>query len=899
MSINNSSKYEKIKNKCNHLEEINKIKGKKKSYFYCYKCNHIILIYNNKEYCIYKCISKDEEEENDNYDKTEFDPILIVRSMIKRQEEQIRDINDKFVLNCSNNYNNQFIDEKVNEINNNDIIYINEERQIITQKLKHVDSELLNINESFNQKGKIKFNKLIFDEEKFDKYCEFRNKILLYIHKLCTKLKYNDNSFYITLYLADTFLSRIIADDITEKELFLVILGFFLVSSKYIEDDIFEPEFERFCNIEKNIDTITIDEIRISEVQCLTLINHNLYNYSVFDWINILLLNNGIVFEEEIDNINELENIFTYSQKILTLITSKFYFCRYSSMQIAFSIIHLSREKYINKDFELSELYKLLILLYGVEFSDYEECYNIIKMDLSETNDLNEEEKEDISYSNIPNIDKDTDSLIIKNNIKYNKTINKEINKYKCNFNKDSGEINNKISVDSNRDYRYIKTDMNINRNKNKNSHNLISSLDQKKDKLLSKKYKLNNNYYSLQNNSIEILDNIHTNKKLTPNGIRNINNNSLNCATSKNTNYTIQNNDKNLISNIYRKNKNAISSEKNQKANNTLYINYTPKFSIKNIPIINNINYINNINVTNDDNFYSFNIKKYQNNINIFNETANLNNIFRMKNNNHTLRKTLFKLDNIVPIQLNYEYNINTINNNKIKKEINDKNKLQNNNIQDNKIKYEIKKNRKLKSNNKTKFKTHLLLEFLNDLNINNILRKNSEQIPFLINRETRSMNKYDKNKEIHNLKTDENDFKINPDIKLKMLNNNKKSKKITLTFKEFVSKQINYENINKFLLKNKIGNSKRFKNLYNNFNNKQSLKNLEKKSTILNNESNGAKKNLIIEDNVSNKDNSNNNKNGFGRNLNNIINYKNMASFKSKLPKLGLKKNAFLTNK
>ena len=893
MSINNSSKYDKIKNKCNHIEELNIKKGKNKSYFYCYKCNHIILIYNKEGYCIYKCISKDEEEENNNYDKTEFDPILVVRSMLKRQEEQIRDINDKFILNCSNNYNDQFIDEKINDINDNDIVYINEERQKISQSIKKVNSELLNINESFNKKGKIKFNKLIFDEEKFDKYCEFRNKILLYIHKLCTKLKYNDNSFYITLYLADTFLSRIISDDITEKDLFLVILGFFLVSSKYIEDDIFEPEFERFCNIEKSIDPLTIDEIRISEVQCLTLINHNVYNYSVFDWINILLLNNGIVFEEEINDINELEKIFTYSQKILTLITSKFYFCRYSSMQIAFSIIQLSREKYINKEFELSELYKKLILLYGVEFSDYEECYNIIKMDLSETNDLNEEEKEDISYSNIPNINKDTDSLIIKNNINNSKTINKERNKYKDNFNKDSGEIKNKISLDSNRDNRYIKTDINLNRNIIKNSNNLISSLDQKKDKLLSKKYKLNNNYYSLQNNSIDILDNIHINKKLTPNVIRNINNNSLNYVNNKNSNYTIQNN-----VNKYRKNKNVTTSEKNQKANNTLYINYTPKFSIKNIPIINNINYINNINVTNDDYFCSCNIKKYKNNINILSETSNLNNINKMKNNSHTLRKTLFKLDNIVPIQLNYEYNINTINNNKIRKEINDINKPQNNNIQDYKIKYDIKKNRKLKSNNKVKFQSHLLLEFLNDMNMNNILRKTNEPMPILNNHETRSLNKYDKNREMNNLIIDENDFKKNPVINFKMLNNNKKSKKITLTFKDFVNKQIICENINRFLLKNNIGNSKRFKNLYNKSNNKESLKSLEKKSIIHNNDSNKKKINLIIDDNTSNKDNSKN-KNGFGRNLNNIINYKNMASYKSKLPKLGLKKNIFSSNK
>ena len=47
-------------------------------------------------------------------------------------------------------------------------------------------------------------------------------------------MEYNDSSFYFSLYLLDTYLSRIISDEITDRELFLVVLGFFLISSKYI-----------------------------------------------------------------------------------------------------------------------------------------------------------------------------------------------------------------------------------------------------------------------------------------------------------------------------------------------------------------------------------------------------------------------------------------------------------------------------------------------------------------------------------------------------------------------------------------------------------------------------------------------------------------------------------------
>ncbi len=118
-------KYEKIKNNCKHEEQINKIQALNKYYFYCFECNHIILIHNNKPYSLYKLIQKDEEDKNNN-DKLEFDPITSVKLMIQRQDEQIKEINDKLVLNFANNENKENDDKKnnnnefINEENNNE-----------------------------------------------------------------------------------------------------------------------------------------------------------------------------------------------------------------------------------------------------------------------------------------------------------------------------------------------------------------------------------------------------------------------------------------------------------------------------------------------------------------------------------------------------------------------------------------------------------------------------------------------------------------------------------------------------------------------------------------------------------------------------------------------------------
>ena len=102
MSLSNILFNKIIKNHCNHEEQ----QKNNNLYFYCYKCNNIILIDKDKLYCTYKLLF----DEGDSNEKIEIDPIKVVKLMIQRQEEQNKDINDKFVLNYSNNdeSNNNF-----------------------------------------------------------------------------------------------------------------------------------------------------------------------------------------------------------------------------------------------------------------------------------------------------------------------------------------------------------------------------------------------------------------------------------------------------------------------------------------------------------------------------------------------------------------------------------------------------------------------------------------------------------------------------------------------------------------------------------------------------------------------------------------------------------------------
>ena len=854
-------------NHCEHDKELEKRIKSNKSYFYCYKCNNIILIDHEKTFCTYKLV----DDEKDSNEEVEFDPVTIVKNMIERQEEQIKDINEKLVLNFS-----------YKEENNNDNINSDKSSTPIkvTPESKKINDDFIKNNNNIFTTPKIrkrrKLTKLLFDDDIFEKYSRIRNRILIYIHNLCTKMEYNDSSFYFSLYLLDTYLSRIISDEITDRELFLVVLGFFLISSKYIEDDIFEPELQIFCNIEKSI-LLTIEEIRESEVQCLTLLNHNMYIYSVYDWITILL-SNGIAFKEELNNKEELENICTYTQKLLTNLTSKIYFCKYSSIQIAFSIVQLSREKYLNKDVKLSEkIFNLLLNLYEISFADYEDCYNLIKNDMN--NEMEEESEEEES--------------VLDMKIKSKKRVKSlEINLTESNYSNMKGKrnISNIMGNPEKNKYmysqssnKYINTDFNV---KNKEKENRIKlhispgQLNLASHKIKYKSSKSSDKNYEMKSNNYERSSNNKLNKKIKGNR------NTLKNMSFKNSTLNLQ--DAQQIMLDYQKiEKHLIFNNKNQKNNmngnsNTLFINYAPKFLIKNIgPNINNINYINNININNEfinlpekkENKIHKNTKSGLN----FNYVYNINKT-KESNSKYKLKKSLINRGNSIN-SLNYEYIIDNI------KNLNINNKKKNVNTSQNiaHIKNEKSIPRKLDKNSREKYKTNLILDMHNNSQGSNRVVLHTEH------NQTNVNNKNDINNINNKI------FKINLGNKnnIKLLNSKinlskQKTRKLAINFKDAINKKITTMRTNNFATKD-INNSKRYKSMNpkdyiinNNSKQKNIIKNNENKSKNHNN--NYALKNKNIE-----------NKNNLFQKIlkeSNNLNFKNVATIKSKLPKLKINK-------
>ena len=273
---------------------------------------------------------------------------------------------------------------------------------LIKHMKKITDENYPFIYQDFNTNLKDKY-KQTKELESINFYLKHRKMLILKLQKLIQFFDYCDLIFYQCLFYLDTYLSHHIAESTSEKMLYYHLIGFFLCASKFKETDIYEPSLDSFCEIAKGI-YLPFEKIAYYEVVCLKMINYNVFSYSAYDWV-MQLMSNGIIFNCEIDKNNEMilikghrhytiNIINKYILKLLLEITSKALFFKYAPMYLAFSLIRIAREKYLDKNIIKPKLFKKLVRAYGINPKDYKGCYEEIKSEMFENESQEEDKKE-------------------------------------------------------------------------------------------------------------------------------------------------------------------------------------------------------------------------------------------------------------------------------------------------------------------------------------------------------------------------------------------------------------------------------------------------------------------------------------------------------------------------
>ena len=404
---------------CNCLASCNKeILKSNINHSYCNKCGSVLI--KDKLGKIYYTIKTKQKIE-----KIEFNPIDIIRAMKKKTDAEYPYLNKE--------YN---IDDK---------------------------------NDNLKEK-KMKSIKL---------YLQYRKMIIVTLQKFIKMFDFTDSVFYHCLFYTDTILSHNISEDISEKIILYYLVGYFLFSFKMEEIDPDEPSLNLFCYPYKKI-YLSVKNIYFYEILCLKSIKYNPFIYSAYDWINELI-SIGIVFDCEIDKNNtiilinghrhSIINVINKNiMKMLLIITVKNIFLKFSPMYIAFSLIQLSREEYLDKNIIDPELFNNLIELYGISFNDYRQCYEEIKEEFeNKQNESNENKEHEESNENKEheesNENKDQEESI-ENKDQEESNENKEQEEGKENKEQEEKEKNmddeeNKEEYDSNDNNKPINNDDN------------------------------------------------------------------------------------------------------------------------------------------------------------------------------------------------------------------------------------------------------------------------------------------------------------------------------------------------------------------------------------------------------------------------------------------------------
>ena len=195
-------------------------------------------------------------------------------------------------------------------------------------------------------------------------YKDIRINGINIIKNFCNSFQLDQKIFYSSVYLMDDlFINKKFTQDISKTSYHCV-----LICLKFFENGNFSTNIINSLNNE-NFDSNL-------EIEILKSINYNLYFFTAYDILNFLL-DNEILFsyEKEFLRIHNIETSNVYFNcfiQLYKLVDKKFYI-RFTSIELAFSII-----AFIRKSFGLEDLHILFGQIYSFKYENYSKCFEFL-----------------------------------------------------------------------------------------------------------------------------------------------------------------------------------------------------------------------------------------------------------------------------------------------------------------------------------------------------------------------------------------------------------------------------------------------------------------------------------------------------------------------------------------
>ena len=210
-------------------------------------------------------------------------------------------------------------------------------------------------------------------------YYEIREDGIFFLKSLCSTYQVSDKVFFSSISYLDRIMCNI--SKISKFDFELKIIACFILAGKFSEIDAYPFDYKQFTS--KNGEFIySVEDIQNAEISVLKQLNYDLGDITIFE-VLLGFLHCGIVFEKEVYDMFELNDIYYYTLKLLAKLVVSHTFIKFDPYSIAFSIIHFARKYYFIEKGSL----KYLKYLYGIHLVEYSDCFMYIKNYLRKNDD--------------------------------------------------------------------------------------------------------------------------------------------------------------------------------------------------------------------------------------------------------------------------------------------------------------------------------------------------------------------------------------------------------------------------------------------------------------------------------------------------------------------------------